>query len=173
MLIAVGKDGHLQLSTGALFVLLAAFFAAIWAVVQRPVTQRVGATRVTTYAICFGTLLLTPWIGSLIGQVRAAPLHATLGIVYLGIFPAAIANTLWAYALIHVPASRLAVLVYLMPPMTILLTWVTLHEAPTTPAMIGGAIAILGVVIVNRSKGSTAPKVAMRAVPPPAANAGD
>jgi drug/metabolite transporter (DMT)-like permease len=173
VMIAVGKDGHLRLEPGALFVLLASFFSAIWAVVQRPVVQRVGATRVTTYATCFGTLLLLPWAPSLANAVTAAPLHATLAVVYLGIFPAALANTMWGFALGQVPASRLASLLYLMPPMTILMTWLAQDEVPAPVGLIGGAVAIAGVIVVNRSKGSSAPMVAQRTVPPPAANAGD
>jgi drug/metabolite transporter (DMT)-like permease len=173
MLIAVGKEGQRGIDPGAAFVLLAAFFSAIWAVMQRPVAQRIGAMRATTYATCFGTLLLLPWAGSLATSMRTAPLHATLAVIYLGIFPAALANTMWAFSLSRVPASRLAVCMYLMPPITILITWLVQDEVPPIMALVGGAVAILGVVVVNGSKGSTAVKVAQRAVPSPAANAGD
>ena len=44
----------------------------------------------------------------------AAP-SATLAIIYLGIFPAAIAYVLWSYALARMPASLLSTFLYLSP----------------------------------------------------------
>ncbi len=173
VLIAVGKDGRLGLSPGAALVLLAAMLAAMWAVMQRPIVRRIGPMRTTTYATCIGTVFLLPFLPSLIRTVQSASVSTNIGVLYLGILPAAIANVLWAYALGKVPASRLAVFMYLMPPISIFIAWLFLNEVPTTLAMIGGAIAIAGVVIVNTSKGSSAARIAQQAVPSPAANAGD
>jgi drug/metabolite transporter (DMT)-like permease len=68
---------------------------------------------------------------------------------YLGIFPTSIAFTTWAYALSRSSASRLAVLVYLVPPITIGLSWLTLSEVPTIAALLGGALCLAGVVLAR------------------------
>jgi len=173
LLIALGKGGQLQLDQGALLVLMAAALSAVWAVMQRPVAQRIGAMSLTTWSTTFGTALLLPWLPQLIETTNAAPLTGILAMLYLGIFPAAIANGLWSFALSRVPASRLVVFMYLMPPVTIGFAWLMQGDVPSMLALVGGAIAIVGVVVVNRSKGSTAARVAQQAVPTPAAGAGD
>jgi drug/metabolite transporter (DMT)-like permease len=173
MTIAIGKGGHVQIETGTVVILVAAGLSALWAVIQRPVARRIGATAVTTYTTCFGTILLLPFLPSLSKSLSTASPGATLAIIYLGIFPAAIANTLWSFCLSRMPASRLAVFMYLMPPMAILFAWLFQKEVPRPIALAGGAVAILGVIIVNRTKGDTAAKVAQQSVPSPASGAVD
>lgn len=173
MLIALGKGGHVQLERGPALILLAAVLSAVWAVMQRPVARRIGATAVTTWATILGTALLLPWLPDLIDASRVAPVRGIVALVYLGVFPAALANALWSYSLSRVPASRLAAFMYLMPPLTIAIAYVLQGDVPQTIAMVGGAIAIVGVIVVNRSKGSSATKVAQQAIPMPAAGAGD
>jgi drug/metabolite transporter (DMT)-like permease len=46
-------------------------------------------------------------------------------------------------------ASRLAALVYLVPPLTIGLSWLTLGEVPTIAALGGGALCLAGVVLAR------------------------
>jgi drug/metabolite transporter (DMT)-like permease len=70
-------------------------------------------------------------------------------LVYLGLFPTAIAFTTWAFALRRVSAGRLGSLTYLIPPVVIGLGWLLLSEVPTTIALAGGALCIVGVVVAR------------------------
>ncbi len=72
--------------------------------------------------------------------------------VYLGVFPTAIAFTTWAYALTHMNASSLGVTTYLVPPITVLLGWLFLGEVPPALAFVGGALCLAGVAL-TRKKG--------------------
>ena len=78
----------------------------------------------------------------------AAP-SATIAIIYLGIFPAAIAYVLWNYALARMPASILSSFLYLAPVLAMAIAWVWLGELPTVLTIVGGAVAIVGVVVVQ------------------------
>ena len=78
----------------------------------------------------------------------AAP-QATFAVIYLGIFPAAIAYVLWNYALARMPASLLSSFLYLSPVLASLIAWVWLGEVPALLTLVGGAIAILGVILVQ------------------------
>ena len=62
--------------------------------------------------------------------------------VYLGVFPTAIAFTTYAYALRHMSASSLGVTTYLVPPITIVMGLVFLSEVPPTIAYAGGVLAL-------------------------------
>ena len=80
------------------------------------------------------------------------PLIMKKWVVYLGIFPTAIAFTTYAYALTHMSASNLGVTTYLVPPLTIVLGLVFLNEAPPTMAYAGGALALVGVAVARRKR---------------------
>jgi drug/metabolite transporter (DMT)-like permease len=102
----------------------------------------------TTYVIWAGTLPLLVYLPGLVGAVRSAPLGATGAVVYLGIFPGAIAYALWVYALSRLSASVLSSWLYLNPVLAIAIAWIWLGEIPTALSILGGAVAMGGVMLV-------------------------
>ena len=80
--------------------------------------------------------------------------------VYLGLFPTAIAFSTFAFALRHMTASSLGITTYLVPPLTILMGWLFLSETPPAMAYVGGALALAGVAVARRRP--KAPEVATR-----------
>lgn len=150
-LIALGSG---QRSTadvaGVLLCLLAAVLAAVSVIVQKPVLRKFSAAQATWFGIMVGAVCCLPWAGQLVTEVQAAPLPATLGLVYLGIFPTAIAFTTWAYALSLIEAGKLAATTYLVPGTTILISWAVLKEIPTIWGLVGGVICLVGVGLTRR-----------------------
>jgi drug/metabolite transporter (DMT)-like permease len=97
----------------------------------------------------FGALALLPWApGALHSLVTASP-SSTLAVLYLGLFPAAIGNLTWAYALSRLPAGRAATALYLTAPIAMLISWLFLGEQPAVLALLGGAVVIGSVALVN------------------------
>ncbi len=135
---------------GVLLCLLAAALAAVSVIVQKPVLRKFPAAQATWFGIMVGAVCCLPFAGQLIAEVQAAPLPATLGLVYLGIFPTAIAFTTWAYALSLIDAGRLAATTYLVPGTTILISWLVLGEIPTVWGLVGGAVCLIGVGLTRR-----------------------
>ncbi|HSI67411.1 MAG TPA: DMT family transporter, partial [Planococcus sp. (in: firmicutes)] len=148
--IAFGADGaSLTLTPGALLVLIAAFASAIFFVFQKPLLTRYSAIELTAYFTWAGTMPFFVFAPGLATTLGTASVEAHLATLYVGIFPAAIGYVMWATALSLANASSVSSLIYLEPGVAILVAWIWLQELPTGLALIGGVIAIGGVIIVN------------------------
>lgn len=156
--VAVIALGSGQRSTadvaGVLLCLLAAALAAVSVIVQKPVLRKLPAAQATWFGILVGAVCCLPFSGQLMAELQAAPLPASLGLVYLGVFPTAIAFTTWAYALSLIDAGRLAATTYLVPGTTILISWLMLGEIPTIWGLVGGVICLAGVALTRRRSGT-------------------
>lgn len=135
---------------GVLLVLLSATTYSIALVAQKVVLRRVSALQVTWLACLIGTVACLPFLGDLVSDVAAAPTLQILGVIYLGLVPSALAFSTWAYALKHTTAGKLGVTTFVVPPITILLGWLFLHEVPPLLAIFGGALSVIGVAIASR-----------------------
>ena len=149
-LITVGEGGGFGINPGALLVLLAAISASVYFAFQKPYLEKYGSLRFTAYAIWAGALLLLPFLPGLLREVRPAPAGATLAAIYLGVFPTVVAYATVAYVFSRLPASRAVTLEYLFPPVAIVIAYLWLGEIPTVLSVAGGAVALLGVALVNR-----------------------
>lgn len=151
-LISLGAEGDAAFDpVGVLLVLAAALAYAVSAILQKPLMARLPAVQVTWLSCTIGTLACLPWAGTLWREVGAASTSEVAWVVYLGIFPTAIAFTTFAYALTHMSASSLSVTTYLVPPITIIMSLLFLGETPATLAYVGGLVALVGVAVARRA----------------------
>ena len=154
---------------GVALCLLAACAYAGGVVSQKPVLRHVSAMKTTFLCCAIGATACLPFAPQLLREVRVAPPSALAWMLYLGVFPTALAFTTWAYALARSNAGRLAAMTYLVPPLSILLGWLLLGEAPPALAIAGGALCLVGVAITRRGQAAvtraTRPE---RAAPVPA-----
>lgn len=148
---------------GVLLCLVSAIVYSISLILQKPLVARLPAIHVTWLACTIGAIACLPFVGQLVEQTRDAPTSSVLWVVYLGVFPTAIAFTTYAYALQHMSASSLAITTYLVPPITIVMGLVFLDEAPPAMAYVGGVLALVGVAVARRK-----PRTVAQEVSPPA-----
>ena len=136
--------------TGLLLALLAAVMYAGCTLLQKHLLSGgADATTLTWLGAAAGTVALLPWIGPLVADMQSAPLDATLWVVYLGVFPTAIAFTTWAYVLQRSTAGKTSATTYVVPALAILMSWMILGEVPTPLMFVGGALCLLGVLITR------------------------
>ncbi|MER6958285.1 DMT family transporter [Streptomyces sp. NPDC000618] len=153
---------------GVVLCLLAAVGYAGGVVAQKPALARASALQVTTFGCLVGAVVCLPFAGQLAHEAADAPLSATLNMVYLGVFPTALAFTTWAYALARTTASRMGATTYAVPALVVLMSWLALGEVPGALTLAGGALCLAGVAVSrSRSKAGALPTAAPKRAPGP------
>ncbi len=143
---------------GVVLCLLAAVAYAAGVVAQKPALGVASPLQVTTYGCLVGAVACLPFAGQLAGEAADAPLAATLNMVYLGVFPTALAFTTWAYALSRTTASQMGATTYAVPALVVLMSWLALGEVPGALTLAGGGLCLAGVAVSrSRSRAATAP----------------
>jgi drug/metabolite transporter (DMT)-like permease len=150
VVIALGRSqGMGQVSWGALLILMAALSTSTYNILQKRMLGRYRPVEITSYALWAGTVLLLPFAWGLPAAVAAAPWQSTLAVIYLAIGPAALGYVTWAVVLSRLPAARAASILYAVPVMAFLVGWLWLGETPIVWDIVGGLLALSGVVVVN------------------------
>lgn len=148
--LSMSGEGHASV-LGVALCLVAAIAYAGGVVAQKPALAHGSALQVTTFGCLVGTVACLPFAGRLIDEASRAPLSATLNMVYLGVFPTALAFTTWAYALARTTAGRMGATTYAVPALVVLMAWLFLGELPGLLTLAGGALCLTGVA-VSRSR---------------------
>ncbi|MBB6078563.1 drug/metabolite transporter (DMT)-like permease [Streptomyces paradoxus] len=104
---------------GVVLCLLAAIAYAGGVVAQKPALGSASPLQVTTFGCLVGAVLCLPFAGQLVREAGDAPASATLNMLYLGVFPTALAFTTWAYALSRTTASRMGATTYAAPALVV------------------------------------------------------
>jgi drug/metabolite transporter (DMT)-like permease len=135
---------------GVILCVAAACAYATAVVLQKTVLRRLSALHTTLLCCLVAALACLPFAPRLVSELGHAHGRAIGWVVYLGVFPTAIAFTTWAFALARTTAGKLGMTTYLVPPISVLLGWLILGESPPALAFLGGALALAGVAVTRR-----------------------
>jgi drug/metabolite transporter (DMT)-like permease len=149
VIIAVATSTGRHDTAGVLLALGAAALYAVGVLLQKQALRHVDAFTATWLGCLAGAAICLPFAPGMVAEIGSAPLSATAGIVYLGLFPTAVAFATWAYALSHTSAGRLSSSSYLVPGLAVLMSWALLGEVPTPLALAGGALCLAGVAVTR------------------------
>jgi drug/metabolite transporter (DMT)-like permease len=146
--IAVGRLG----APGDVLILVSCANWAIFSVLSRRGLKRHPAALMMFYVMVLGWILTTALFGIESGFRGIGPLSGTglMALLFLGVFCSGVAYVFWYDALERIPASRVGALLYLEPLVTVAVAAWLLGETIRLGTMIGGAIILFGVWLVNR-----------------------
>lgn len=133
---------------GDLLVLLSALCWALYSVFSKPIVKRLGGYSATTWAVLLGAFELLI-IRFLIPANYYLPTNPTGWglVIYIAIFPTAIAFFAWYEAMNRIELSLLNIMQYLTPVFTIFISCLLLNETLTILNLFGVLIVLLGVAV--------------------------
>jgi drug/metabolite transporter (DMT)-like permease len=151
-IIIISKNINFHAFNWHTFLILgAAICQALYFGLQKKYLKKYTPLELTSYAIWIGTFMMAFFTNKLFLNLGSASLSQTLTIVYLGVFPGAIAFLLMGIALKKYRLSSIASYLFLIPFITILLAWIIINDAISFNAVIGGLFIVLGILIKNNS----------------------
>jgi drug/metabolite transporter (DMT)-like permease len=149
---------------GNMMVLGAAIAWSLYTMLGRDLATYYGGFHLTAMTMFTGAILYVPVWAVLYGvdivPLDITPLLRTVDgitpmeiwgqIMYLGIITSGLGFGLWYVALTRLDAARLSVFNNLQPVLTTILAWVLLGTVPTPVFVVGGVVALAGVVLTQR-----------------------
>ena len=151
-LMVFASSGSTSVSYGVLMVFIAALTSAAYSLLQKIYLTHYHPVAVTSWIIWGGTASMMVFAPSLCQEILVASPKATWAIIYLGIFPAALAYLAWSYVLQALSASNASMYLYSMPVISSLLGFILLGEELSKLSLCGGLLALLGAFYASRAR---------------------
>ncbi|HHZ8676473.1 TPA: DMT family transporter [Staphylococcus aureus] len=149
-IISISKDDYTTINVlGVLIILLASFSESLYFTFQKKYIEKYGFIAFTLYTIMASSPFMLIFIPEIINDIHGATFTSIVSVLYLAIFPTIIPYVLLAYIVKSVGVSDATMSFYLTPIVSLLLSYLFLDELPTTLAIIGGIITLLGVSLSN------------------------
>jgi drug/metabolite transporter (DMT)-like permease len=158
VLLVVSEGDLSALSTGEFgtrgdfLILISSLNWAIFSIISRSGLQKYPAAWMMFYVMGFGWLFSSVllFLGPGLSEIGQLELDGWLAIGFLGIVCSGLAYIFWYDALQAIPASRVGAFLYLEPLVAVVVAALVLFEPLLWASLLGGAIILLGVWMVNR-----------------------
>ncbi len=147
--ISIGKFG----TPGDKLILISALNWAVFSALSRRGLKTHPATLMMFYVMSFGWLFISIlfFARQNISEIGKLTINGWFGITFLGVFCSGLAYIAWYDALQALTTAQTGVFLYIEPLITVVVAFFILGEAITSALLIGGAVIILGVWLVNRT----------------------
>ncbi len=138
---------------GDYLIMISALNWAIFSALSRRGLKTHPAARMMFYVMVFGWLFssIAFFAGGNWSDIPDLSFNGWIGIVFLGVFCSGLAYIAWYDALQALPASQVGAFLYLEPLVAVVVAAAILAEPITWVSLLGGAIILLGVYLVNRN----------------------
>lgn len=164
MVLMVGDKSVAQLLTelggsgeflGDIMVVISIFLAAVYSILMKPVAQRIGAIRATSYSFFIGAALLIPVVHLELSQIWPISFtrESLIAIMFLGVICNALAFVLWNLILKSTDAGIMAVTLYAQPVGGVITGWLWLGESLSSAGFAGAALIFAGIWLLPKESG--------------------
>lgn len=136
-------------STSIVIIILATFSSALYCIFQKPLLTRNTVKQILPWYIWFATLVLLPYLPELIGDLKHHSWQTDLSVTYIALFPTLLASILWTYTISKIPVTLASCMFYLIPFVTLIMSYLFLNESMKLIEFFGGCIAIMGAFIIS------------------------
>jgi drug/metabolite transporter (DMT)-like permease len=140
------------LDSGNLFFLLAPCAWSLLTILSHKVQERVSFMIFSFYVYFFSTMLSLPVVllQGLIWPGTEQPLLFWLNIAYLSFVATSFGTTVYFLASRRVGTQRASSFTFLIPVSAVMISWFFLEEVPRLTTLVGGALSIGAVYLINR-----------------------
>lgn len=151
--ISIGKFG----APGDVLVLVSAVNWSIVSTLSRRGLKTYSASLMIFYVMSFGWIFTSILfvVGGNYTEIFALSFDGWLGITFLGIFCSGLAYLAWYDALQALTTAGTGVFLYIEPLVAMVVAFFILGEPITIASLIGGAVILFGVWLVNRTLGAS------------------
>jgi drug/metabolite transporter (DMT)-like permease len=150
--ISIGKFG----APGDVLVLISAVNWSVFSALSRRGLKTYAASLMMFYIMLLGWLFTTLlfFTTSGIGEIPSMTFRGWLAVGFLGIFCSGLAYIAWYDALQALSTAQTGVFLYIEPLIAVVVAFFILGEAITPASLVGGAVILFGVWLVNRDEGA-------------------
>jgi drug/metabolite transporter (DMT)-like permease len=149
-IIVLGQPIQHNFNLGLMLVITATICGSIQSIMQKYMLGQLSPWHVCAISTWFATLALLFFLPNLIDEFAKAPASATWAAIFLGLVPSTIGQWLWSYGLSKTLVAKASAYLYMMPFLSTLFAWLVLSEWPSTLELVGGLMALLGVILVKK-----------------------
>jgi drug/metabolite transporter (DMT)-like permease len=139
--------------TGNLLVLVACACSALYNVCSKYLLERSSPMEILVYGYLIALAVSPPllvWMEPVKwSAVQSYTLETWVWLLILSLLSWGIAMALWMFLLKRLDVSQASISIYLLPFLGVLISAITLHETITRTTIIGGAISLVGTVLVT------------------------
>lgn len=137
---------------GDILILISAINWTVFSVLSRSGLKKHPATFMMFYVMLLGWLFTSILFFATqnISEIQNLTISGWIGLAFLGIFCSGLAYIAWYDALQTLGTAETGVFLYIEPLVTVVVAFFVLSEAITIASLLGGAVIILGVWLVNR-----------------------
>lgn len=152
VLMPVFKQGLDGTVTGNLFLVFAAFFSVIHALLLKKILPKYSSLAIAFWSFVIGSIPTLPFVMSEFNQVNwieNVNQQAILGLVFSVILATVIAHSFFSFGIKYIKASEVGIFSYIDPIATAIVAYYLLHEHITVPYLIGAFLVFIGIFIAQ------------------------
>ena len=141
------------LKSGNLLFLVASLLWAFLTLISNRLQKSIHFIVYSFYIYTFATLFSL--ISTLVtGNISSTPGDAVfwLDVIYLSLIVTSVATTFYFLCTSRLGSRQASSFIFIVPVSAVFLSWLILNEVPSIPTLIGGAMTITAVLLINSNK---------------------